>query len=237
MPLAPRQIPHSVMAAGCKVATQRVHFKYLGVLASCPINESAIAQAIIKKLQGKLAHWSNGLLSWSTKILLLKHVLAATPLYQLMYVGLSDDGIENLEGLCRQFLWGWKHLKDMAKAMHVKCIAKLLLGDSATGQKLYTQNLAERWSNMRKLQRWDAELGGLPTRFSITQATLIFQKEDTDRGRTMGRYISLLKRGGIDTVVAGLRVVQGGHNWVAWIRSMGLHPEEEVAVRILQLEE
>ncbi|KAL3677171.1 hypothetical protein R1sor_027119 [Riccia sorocarpa] len=38
---------------------------------------------------------------------LLRQVLAATPLYQLLSVGLEQKGLEELEVLCRQFLWDW----------------------------------------------------------------------------------------------------------------------------------
>ncbi|KAL3686494.1 hypothetical protein R1sor_009068 [Riccia sorocarpa] len=151
MPLAPTGVPAWVWASGCRVATPGVQFKYLGVLASCPVDEAATARSIVQKTQGKLNHWSNKLLSWPTKTLLLKHVLAATPLYQMMSVGLSEDGIEDLERLCRQFLWGWNDqgdprtslvawdrvaqptwngglgwtpIKDRARAMHIKSSLK-----------------------------------------------------------------------------------------------------------------
>ncbi|KAL3692125.1 hypothetical protein R1sor_005776 [Riccia sorocarpa] len=101
--------------------------------------------------------WSR-LLSWPAKTLLLKHVLAATPLYQLMSVGLCRDGLEELERLCRNFLWGWnedgnpKHaliaweriahdkgggglgwtsFKNMADALHTRLIGRVLEGDNA----------------------------------------------------------------------------------------------------------
>ncbi|KAL3686736.1 hypothetical protein R1sor_013045 [Riccia sorocarpa] len=143
---------------GCKVAVPGQQFKYLGILAGCPIDEKAIAKAIIEKIEKRLAHWSNRLLSWPARTLLLKHVLAATPLYQLISVGLATEGIDALEKLCRQFLWGWSDqgspktaliswdrisqpkqngglgwvpIRDRAKAFHIKILAQLLLGSEA----------------------------------------------------------------------------------------------------------
>ncbi|KAL3686410.1 hypothetical protein R1sor_008984 [Riccia sorocarpa] len=117
MPLAPTNIPAWERDTGCKIATPGIHFTYLGVLASSPMDEAAIAKAIVSKIEKRLAHWSNRLLSWPAKTLLLKHVLSATPLYQLMSVGLANDGIEALEKLCRQFIWGWSETGDPKKAL------------------------------------------------------------------------------------------------------------------------
>ncbi|KAL3693292.1 hypothetical protein R1sor_006943 [Riccia sorocarpa] len=107
MQLRPQQHPDWMGQTGCEIAGPESSFKYLGVATSSPVNEKAITDEIVKKLMQKLKHWSNRLLSWPAKTILLKHVLAATPLYQLMSVGLCKDGLEELERLCRNFLWGW----------------------------------------------------------------------------------------------------------------------------------
>ncbi|KAL3692702.1 hypothetical protein R1sor_006353 [Riccia sorocarpa] len=172
MPLAPTVIPDWVVDTGCQIAKPGVHFKYLGVLAGCPVDERAIAQAVIKKVQNKLSHWSNRLLSWPARTLLLKHVLAATPLYQLLSVGLSPDGIEDLERLCKQFLWGWNEqgnakktlvawervsqtkrngglgwipFKDRAKAMHIKLLTSLLHDGGSEWTQLAKNLSSERY--------------------------------------------------------------------------------------------
>ncbi|KAL3688196.1 hypothetical protein R1sor_014505 [Riccia sorocarpa] len=44
----------------------------------------------------------------ASKTILLRHIMAATPtIYQLLSVGINNDGLEKLEKLSRQFLWGW----------------------------------------------------------------------------------------------------------------------------------
>ncbi|KAL3680463.1 hypothetical protein R1sor_023419 [Riccia sorocarpa] len=158
MQLSPRQPPDWLNQTGCEVAEPGKSFKYLGVATSSPVNERTISTEIVQKLMRKLKHWSNRLLSWPTKTILLKHVLAATPLYQLMSVGLSRDGLEELENLCRNFLWGWneegnpKHaliaweriaqtkaqgglgwvdLKVMADALYVRQVHRILEGGQA----------------------------------------------------------------------------------------------------------
>ncbi|KAL3699438.1 hypothetical protein R1sor_017460 [Riccia sorocarpa] len=71
-------------ADNCEIAGQGRSFEYLGVAISSPVDEKAITEEIVTKLMKKLKHWSNRLLSWPAKTILLKHVLAATLLYQLM---------------------------------------------------------------------------------------------------------------------------------------------------------
>ncbi|KAL3690009.1 hypothetical protein R1sor_016318 [Riccia sorocarpa] len=107
MQLKPGPSPDWLSSTDCELAGPGGPFVYLGVQTNTPVDERAIADSIVQKMMKKLNHWSNRLLSWPAKTILLKHVLAATPLYQLMSVGLCRDGIEGLERLCRTFLWGW----------------------------------------------------------------------------------------------------------------------------------
>ncbi|KAL3689358.1 hypothetical protein R1sor_015667 [Riccia sorocarpa] len=108
--------------------------------------------------QQQFNHLQSIIQDFEAKTLLLKHVLAATPLYQLLTVGLANEGLTALEQLCRQFLWGWQedrrprtalvawnrvaqHKNDgglgwlpfleRAKAANIKCIVKLLNGSEA----------------------------------------------------------------------------------------------------------
>ncbi|KAL3701794.1 hypothetical protein R1sor_019816 [Riccia sorocarpa] len=111
MPLGPGRNPAWLHETGCEIAGEGKNFIYLGVSTSNPINEKEITKSIVKKIENKLNHWSNRLLSWPGRILLLQHVLAATPVYQLLSVGLENTGLEALERLCSQFLWGWREDK------------------------------------------------------------------------------------------------------------------------------
>ncbi|KAL3675882.1 hypothetical protein R1sor_025830 [Riccia sorocarpa] len=163
MPLAPTRLPGWVYRSGCEVAEAGTSFRYLGISTSCPIDEKKISAGIIKKMESKIAHWANRLLSWPARTILLRHVLAATPLYQLMSVGLDGDGLDALERLCRQFLWGWNEIKnpktalvawdriaqrrqdgglnwfrfrDKAAAFHIKLVLRLIAGEDTEWSQL-----------------------------------------------------------------------------------------------------
>ncbi|KAL3692054.1 hypothetical protein R1sor_005705 [Riccia sorocarpa] len=150
-----------------------------GVTTSNPVDENLIVKAIVQKLMKRLAHWSNRFLSWPEKIVLLKQVLADTPLYQLLSVGMEQKGLEGVEALCRQFLWGWvdqEHAKSSmvaweritqvkqdgglgwtpltvkARALHVKNLMKVMLGSTAEWAML-ARTLRTGWYQ-RERRQW-----------------------------------------------------------------------------------
>ncbi|KAL3679848.1 hypothetical protein R1sor_022804 [Riccia sorocarpa] len=178
MQLKPRDQPDWMGNTGCEIAGPGSSFKYLGVATSSPVDEKTITEEIVQKLMKKLKHWSNRLLSWPAKTILLRHVLAATPLYQLMSVGLCKDGLEELERLCRNFLWGWnedgnpKHalvaweriaqeklngglgwtsFRTISDALNVRLIGRILEGGSAEWIQLARQGPA---TASRRSRNW-----------------------------------------------------------------------------------
>ncbi|KAL3684967.1 hypothetical protein R1sor_002989 [Riccia sorocarpa] len=117
MPIRPTTPPEWVQATGCDVAYTGRNFLYLGVSTSNPVNEAEITKQISKKVVKRLTHWSNRLLSWPARVILLRHVLASTPLYQLLSVGVEQKGLEGIEALCRHFLWGWQKQENPKAAL------------------------------------------------------------------------------------------------------------------------
>ncbi|KAL3682580.1 hypothetical protein R1sor_000602 [Riccia sorocarpa] len=178
--------PHDWMEES---ATEGKSFVYLGVHTSSPINEKAIAEEIVKKMMKKLKHWSMRLLSWPAKTILLSHVLAATPLYQLLSVGLCRDGLDDLERLCRNFLWGWNEegspkqslvaweriaqskengglgwtrFKDMADALNAGLVSRILEGGNAEWIQLaksFILRTLRQGSYQRECSQWSVQEG------------------------------------------------------------------------------
>ncbi|KAL3680581.1 hypothetical protein R1sor_023537 [Riccia sorocarpa] len=187
MQLRPGVVPTWMDQVGCEIATPGRSFVYLGVTTSSPINEKNIAAEIVQKLMKKLKHWSNRFLSWPAKTLLLKHVLAATPLYQLLSVGLCKDGLDDLERLCRNFLWGWteegnpKHalvawerivqskeggglgwtrFRDMSDALNTRLVCRLLEGGEAEWLQLaksFILRTLRRGTYLRESCQWSLQ--------------------------------------------------------------------------------
>ncbi|KAL3696147.1 hypothetical protein R1sor_010223 [Riccia sorocarpa] len=106
IPLGNRDPPAWVLQTGCQVAEVGELVVYLGGPIGRNLSDSQIVDFLAAKLQKRLFHWSNKLLTWSGKVTLLKHVLVMIPTYQLMTISLTRNGFHSLEKICRLFLWG-----------------------------------------------------------------------------------------------------------------------------------
>ncbi|KAL2643523.1 hypothetical protein R1flu_011110 [Riccia fluitans] len=107
MPLTPGAGESWLKNTGCEIAGEGQDFTYLGILSGCALDERKVANEIIKKISTKITHWTTRWLSQPARIVLLKHVLAAMPTYQILSVGMTEQGISRFESLCRNFIWGW----------------------------------------------------------------------------------------------------------------------------------
>ncbi|KAL3689694.1 hypothetical protein R1sor_016003 [Riccia sorocarpa] len=91
----------------CSIAEAGESFVYLGVRTGHKLDEKEVVEDIIKKLMKRITHWSTRQLTQPGKVVLLKHILAALPTYQMMTIGINDQGFQKLESQCRQFVCGW----------------------------------------------------------------------------------------------------------------------------------
>ncbi|KAL3699858.1 hypothetical protein R1sor_017880 [Riccia sorocarpa] len=203
--------------AGCEVASEGKSFVYLGVHTSSPVDEQAITAEIVKKLMKKLKHWSNRLLSWPAKTILLKHVLAATPLYQLLSVGLCKDGLEALEKLCRNFLWGWNEEGNPKQAL----VAWERIAQSKEDGGL-------GWTKFRDMA--DALNVGLVV--TMRQLTGIIDSGSVRSGKELG----LLRKMRICNLEQVMEVSRS-RGWSRQLRHEGIYPEDETLRQLEELEE
>ncbi|KAL3699897.1 hypothetical protein R1sor_017919 [Riccia sorocarpa] len=259
MPIRPAIPPQWVHATGCEIAGAGRSFKYLGISTSNPIDETQVARCIVKKMEQKLKHWSNKLLSRPAKTLLLKQVLAAT-LNQLMSVGLHSDGIEELEKLCRQFLWGWSEdgspkasmvawerlargkflggigwtqLKTKAQAMYIKAVLKIVRGADVEWVSL-ANNLILRNLRKGKYQREHRQ-------WRLEDSVLLLKITKVTGSATLSRMFKAWSKmrhrihwdKECTEIPAHLTIAQA---WRDRLAAKGLFPEEEEVVRIQELE-
>ncbi|KAL3699232.1 hypothetical protein R1sor_017254 [Riccia sorocarpa] len=87
--------------SGCEVADIRRRFKYLGVCSG-----KEIAEKIAESIEKRLKSWVNRYLTFTSRLLLIKHVRTAIPSHHLMSVGLDRKGLLRINRSVRQFLWG-----------------------------------------------------------------------------------------------------------------------------------
>ncbi|KAL3679921.1 hypothetical protein R1sor_022877 [Riccia sorocarpa] len=239
MQLKPQQQPEWMASTGCEIAGPGRCFKYLGVATSSHIDENAITYEIVKKLLQKLKHWSNCLLSWQAKTILLKHVLAAIPLYQLMSVGLCNDGLEELERLCRNFLWGWneegnpKHAL-ISRGSYQREARQWTLQEGLTLLPLTRiersptlTRILGSWYKVRKRLRWNREIGELDGNMSMLQVKNLQQIANGGgvKGLVAGKELEILRRMGITSLEEAMEI-SNRVGWMHHLRNSRVFPEE-----------
>ncbi|KAL3697371.1 hypothetical protein R1sor_011447 [Riccia sorocarpa] len=250
--------------SGCEVAGPGKKFVYLGVSTSTPIDEKTIADEIVQKMLKKLKHWSNRLLSWPSKTILLRHVLAATPLYQLLSVGLSKDGLEALERLCRNFLWGWNEEGRILEGEDVEWIhlaqsfilrslrrgsyqrecrqwttregLLLLPLTKIAGSPTLTRILSS-WFRARRQLEWTGPSKELDGRMTMLQVKMMYQLAETNTLRLVKpvKELGVLRKAGICTLEEAMEVSRR-IGWKAHLRNCCIFPEEDTLLRLEELE-
>lgn len=95
-----------MVSTGCQVAVEGEIIEYLGCPIAHKVKPSHEASFIAKKLRSRLCHWTFKSLTLAGRVILLKHVLRAIPTFHFMVLSLSGVGFEELEQICRNFLWG-----------------------------------------------------------------------------------------------------------------------------------
>ncbi|KAL3675254.1 hypothetical protein R1sor_025202 [Riccia sorocarpa] len=106
IPIGLETIPRWVFEMGCRVASEGEVWTYLGTPTCVRVSEEQLEMFLLEKLTKRVNHWSNRLLSWEGRCVVLKHALTAMPNYFLMTLGLTQKGYVKLDRVCWQFLWG-----------------------------------------------------------------------------------------------------------------------------------
>lgn len=84
---------------------QHLPCKYLGLSLSLRRPRKIDFQPLINKIASRLAAWKFKLLSMAGRLVLLKTVLSALPIYFMTYLPLSAWAIEQIDKLRRAWLW------------------------------------------------------------------------------------------------------------------------------------
>nr|XP_027102937.1 uncharacterized protein LOC113724209 [Coffea arabica] len=87
-------------------AVQAAPNRLLGMQAICKQDKSFLLPALVDNLNKRLVGWKGKLLSAGDRMILIKHVLAAIPLYTLAVLDPSKRVLKQLEQLMSNFFWG-----------------------------------------------------------------------------------------------------------------------------------
>ncbi|CAM6102385.1 unnamed protein product [Calypogeia fissa] len=133
-------------------------------------------------MSSRLAAWSSRLLTFMGRVLVVKHVLQAIPIYHAMFLHAPDTICKKFSRLCKDFLWGFnkaggrklplvawekmalpkihgglgfKEVKAHSKALLCRWILHALDNPRSEWAQLFAANLRlVRWVNQKKIKKY-----------------------------------------------------------------------------------
>ncbi|KAL3689125.1 hypothetical protein R1sor_015434 [Riccia sorocarpa] len=106
IPIGMSVIPEWLRNTGCHIAAKGELIRYLGFPIGWGVSAEDQKDFVLGKLKRKLKHWSMQLLSFTGRLIAIKHVLRATPIHLFACLKLPNDTLDEMESTCRFFLWG-----------------------------------------------------------------------------------------------------------------------------------
>jgi hypothetical protein len=107
VPIALQTIPRWITQIGCKVADAREITKYLGAPFGTRLSTQAVQTFCLDRLANKIVKLKLQSLSFTSRLLVLKHILHAMPVYHLMYTRFPKSTQIRVQRICAAFLWGY----------------------------------------------------------------------------------------------------------------------------------
>ena len=159
---------------GCPIV--ELPMTYLGIPLTIRRPISAQLQAVVERVADQLPSWKTGLMNKTGWLALVKSVLCAIPIHQLLVYAPAKKIIKQLEKICRGFLWTGRANAN-GDHCHVNwrrvCRPIALGGLSVTDIECAGLALRLRW---QRLSRTDPARAwsGLELQFSSVERALFF---------------------------------------------------------------
>ncbi|KAJ4769309.1 RNA-directed DNA polymerase (reverse transcriptase)-related family protein [Rhynchospora pubera] len=123
-------------------------FNYLGLPLTLRKPERLMYQALIDKVQCRLAGWKSSMLSRAGRVVLASSVLSTIPIYFMSVFKLPTWVVKALDRLRRDFIWGSSN--NSGRSMHLLswdrvCLPKPLGGFGLLDLRLHNIALLLRW--------------------------------------------------------------------------------------------
>lgn len=96
--------------------TKSLSFLYLGLPLGANPNRKATWKPVLDKLKSRLAGWKRRLLSFASRLTLIKAVTSSLPIYYLSLFKMPEGVATEFGKLQARFLWGGSELK---KKLHI----------------------------------------------------------------------------------------------------------------------
>jgi hypothetical protein len=82
--------------------------RYQGAPWGSQLSDLQLHQFFLDKISPRLCSWTSKMLSFTGRLLLIKHVLQAIPIYHMMFMKTPTKTVKQLEQIFKDFIWGFK---------------------------------------------------------------------------------------------------------------------------------
>lgn len=107
IPLGMDTILQWVYDTGCKVSTTGEIQWYLGAPIGYKLRPFEMHNFCLDKISKRISGWSNRLLSFTGKVILIQHVLQSITVYHMMYMVAPAKIVDQINQLFKDFLRGF----------------------------------------------------------------------------------------------------------------------------------
>jgi len=97
-------LSEAAFVLGCKVG--KVTFLYLGLPIGGDPRRLLFWEPVVNRIKARLSGWHSRFLSFGGRLILLKSVLTALPVYALFFFKAPSGIISSIESLLNNFFWG-----------------------------------------------------------------------------------------------------------------------------------
>ncbi|KAL2642721.1 hypothetical protein R1flu_010308 [Riccia fluitans] len=97
--------PHWLRRMGCGIMEHRKLYRYLGAPISSGLTHDQLISFCLDRLVSRLNLWSNKILSFEGRVVLVKHILLTIPIFYLSTIGITKKVAKGVEAIARRFLW------------------------------------------------------------------------------------------------------------------------------------
>lgn len=150
VPFCMESIPNWLSDLGCEISEEGKVQKYLGAPFGTKITPMQVQQFCLNGIRARLSSWTLKTISFSGRVLLIKQVLMAIPVYHMMYVSISKNTSDQIRRMCCDFLWGFNtsgRRKTVLVAWEKLTRSKTQGGLSIKDTKIQSTSLLARWAN------------------------------------------------------------------------------------------
>lgn len=104
IPLAMLHVPTWLTNTSCTINPPRVIQKYLGAPFGRNLKISILHDFFLEHINKRIKIWAGKLLSFTSKVFLIKHVLQSIPIYHKMFIATLVGTIKEINHMLKDFL-------------------------------------------------------------------------------------------------------------------------------------